>query len=143
MTGVVDWNLGVRRGDRRYALVCLCSDWEWRVLSTDPSWVADDDAVEMLDRVIATTEQMQLLKCGAHCTLQRLHWTVLDRPTTPPSFPEPGGAPTDMRGRTRVGSATTSWVRARSSIRIRRRRRIVILVLTGENLADATRNRGL
>lgn len=33
VSGVVDWNLGVARGDRRLALACLRNDLEWSVLN--------------------------------------------------------------------------------------------------------------
>lgn len=78
ITGVIDWNLGAVRGDRRFALVWLRSDLEWRVLSADPETIADDATVAMLDDVIISTVDPALLPTyWAYWTLLRLHGTIL------------------------------------------------------------------
>lgn len=52
ITGVVDWNLGVARGDRHYALVSLRSDLEWNALPRNGIDDAHRAAMQRLDRVL-------------------------------------------------------------------------------------------
>jgi aminoglycoside phosphotransferase (APT) family kinase protein len=52
ITGVIDWNLGVARGDRCLALVSLRSDLEWKVLSPTGIDDAHRAATDRLDRVL-------------------------------------------------------------------------------------------
>lgn len=52
ITGVVDWNLGVARGDRHYALVSLRSDLEWNALPRNGIDDSHRAAMEHLDRVL-------------------------------------------------------------------------------------------
>ena len=52
ITGVIDWNGGVARGDRNFALVSLRSDMEWKVLSETGIDDVHRAATDRLDRVL-------------------------------------------------------------------------------------------
>lgn len=52
ITGVVDWNLGVARGDRHYALVSLRSDLAWNALPRNGIDDVHRATMERLDRVL-------------------------------------------------------------------------------------------
>lgn len=79
VTGLVDWNNGVARGDRRFGLVALRYDLVW------DSWSADGGqldvrpgAVERLDEHIAALLQPDLLRrYWAHLTLYKLHFAIV------------------------------------------------------------------
>lgn len=81
ITGVVDWNLGVARGDRRLGLVCLRSDLEWTVLDPQRNPV-DRSAIDRLDQIIEEQIDPSLQrKYWAYWTLQKLHWAILQNAT--------------------------------------------------------------
>jgi aminoglycoside phosphotransferase (APT) family kinase protein len=78
VTGIVDWNGGVARGDRRFALVKLLFDLTWdssaphggrhRIQAT---------ALDRLDAILhATIDEDVLRMYWAHWTLTMLHWTI-------------------------------------------------------------------
>jgi hypothetical protein len=52
VTGVIDWNNGVARGDRNFALVSLRSDLEWKALSRGGVDDIHRTATERLDRAL-------------------------------------------------------------------------------------------
>jgi aminoglycoside phosphotransferase (APT) family kinase protein len=76
ITGVVDWNLGVFRGDRHLALVKTRFDLEWHLRGPKPesSCLA---AAEQLDSFLATAVPVATLaRYWAHRVLYQLHWTL-------------------------------------------------------------------
>jgi aminoglycoside phosphotransferase (APT) family kinase protein len=80
ITGVVDWNLGAYRGDRRLALVKTRFDLEWelRAPAPDPRHVA---AAASLDTVLAEIiSQQDLQRYWAHRMLYQLHWCLQSAP---------------------------------------------------------------
>ncbi|HVX45459.1 MAG TPA: phosphotransferase [Mycobacteriales bacterium] len=78
ITGVVDWNLGVARGDRNFALVALRSDFEWRALAPDSCGNIEQPAVERLDRILEERIEPEMLRrYWAHWTLMKLHGVIL------------------------------------------------------------------
>jgi aminoglycoside phosphotransferase (APT) family kinase protein len=73
VTAVVDWNCGVARGDRNFALVSLRSDLEWREQSPENRAGIDDSAVERLDQILdERIEPVLLRKYWAFWTMQKL-----------------------------------------------------------------------
>lgn len=73
ITGVIDWNLGVARGDRNFALVSLRSDLEWKALS--PSGIDETHraATDRLDRVLDERIDPTTLRAyWAYWTLMKL-----------------------------------------------------------------------
>jgi aminoglycoside phosphotransferase (APT) family kinase protein len=73
ITGVVDWNAGVVRGDRDFALVWLRSDLEWREQSAANAAEIDGSAVERLDKLLdERIEPVLLCKYWAFWTMRRL-----------------------------------------------------------------------
>lgn len=78
VSGVVDWNQGIARGDRRFALVGLRSDLEWSVLNPVENPV-DTEAIELLDQKLELDVPAALLRrYWAYWTLEKLHWSILD-----------------------------------------------------------------
>ena len=73
ITGVVDWNRGVARGDRRFALLGMRVD-----LATEGDrYEGQQDAIERLDEVIAATIEPTLLRVyWAHWTAHNVHWSI-------------------------------------------------------------------
>jgi aminoglycoside phosphotransferase (APT) family kinase protein len=78
ISGIVDWNLGVARGDRRFALVKLRFDLTWDAMSADGGQqCVEQEAIDRVDDVLETTLEPDLLrKYWAHWTLVMLHWTI-------------------------------------------------------------------
>ncbi len=78
VTGIVDWNWGVRRGDRRFALLGIYNDLFW---STGYPGGADRAAWDRIDAVVAATIEPDLLRAyWAQLTLDQLgHWIVEGR----------------------------------------------------------------
>lgn len=71
--GVVDWNLGAARGDRRYALLGLRNNL---AAEGDPAWVTPD-AEEYLDWVLSATIAPNLLRAyWAALTLGMVHHLI-------------------------------------------------------------------
>jgi aminoglycoside phosphotransferase (APT) family kinase protein len=79
ITGVVDWNLGVARGDSNLALVWLRSDLEWSALFPPGQGGVEPAAIARLDRLLEERVEQGLLRAyWAHWSLVRLHWLILD-----------------------------------------------------------------
>jgi aminoglycoside phosphotransferase (APT) family kinase protein len=77
ISGVVDWNGGIARGDRHFALVGLRADL------TLGRWMhakhprVHQNALDRLDEHLASAlDPTQLRRYWAHCTLHRLHWMI-------------------------------------------------------------------
>jgi len=79
ITGVVDWNLGVARGDRSYALVGLRSDLQWSALQPRGASGVDSAAIDRLDRILAVRiDTITLRAYWAHWTLMKLDGLIHD-----------------------------------------------------------------
>jgi aminoglycoside phosphotransferase (APT) family kinase protein len=78
ITGVVDWNFGVARGDRRFGLVKLLFDLTWAVLYADDDERSETQgAIDRVTEVLEQTVEPDLLRMyWAHWTLTMLHWTI-------------------------------------------------------------------
>jgi aminoglycoside phosphotransferase (APT) family kinase protein len=77
ITGIVDWNLGIARGDRRFALVGLRRDLEWSALWPVGESGVDSDAIDYLDDILDNMIEPPLLrKYWAHWTLSMLHGVI-------------------------------------------------------------------
>lgn len=76
ITGVVDWNFGVARGDRRFGLVKLLFDLTWAARSPGeeqrPTPEAIARATEAVDAIEPATRQLY----WAHWTFAMLYWTI-------------------------------------------------------------------
>jgi hypothetical protein len=83
ISGVVDWNLGVARGDRRWALIKLRFDLTWAAASPGGEQTSTQpDAIERVDRAIESSIEPDLLRTyWAHWTLVQLHWAILHQAT--------------------------------------------------------------
>ncbi|MGW5363305.1 phosphotransferase [Actinopolymorpha pittospori] len=77
ISGIVDWNGGVARGDRCFALVGLRADLTlgaW-MQATNPQ--VHQEAIDRLDEYLTRVLDPTLMRrYWAHCTLHRLHWTI-------------------------------------------------------------------
>jgi aminoglycoside phosphotransferase (APT) family kinase protein len=77
ITGVIDWNLGIARGDRRFALVGLRRDLEWSRLYPPELRPVDDAALDHLDDTLGNTiDPATLHRYWAHWTLSTLHGVI-------------------------------------------------------------------
>ncbi|MGH3488254.1 MAG: aminoglycoside phosphotransferase family protein [Actinopolymorphaceae bacterium] len=78
VTGVVDWNFGVARGDRHFALVALRFDLTWAALDPDGGYNGvEQKAIDRVDEALETTMQPELLRMyWAYWTLYKLHWVI-------------------------------------------------------------------
>lgn len=77
ITGVVDWNHGIARGDRRFALVGLRSDLEWSRLFPPSRSLITNDAIDRLDDILQRmVEPATLRRYWAHWTLSKLHGVI-------------------------------------------------------------------
>jgi aminoglycoside phosphotransferase (APT) family kinase protein len=78
VTGIVDWNGGVARGDRRFALVKLLFDLTWDSAARDGGrHHIQPSALDRLDATLhATTDDDVLRMYWAQWTLTMLHWTI-------------------------------------------------------------------
>jgi aminoglycoside phosphotransferase (APT) family kinase protein len=83
ISGVVDWNLGAARGDRRWALIKLRFDLTWAAASPGGEQAStQQDAIELVDKAIESSIEPDLLRTyWAHWTLVQLHWAILYQPT--------------------------------------------------------------
>lgn len=78
ITGVVDWNFGLARGDRRFGLIKLFFDLTWAVATEEGRRRVDQDALDRLNDVLEETLEPDLLRAyWAHWTLYQLHWAIL------------------------------------------------------------------
>jgi aminoglycoside phosphotransferase (APT) family kinase protein len=82
ITGVIDWNLGVARGDRLFALVGLRRDLEWSALYPPDRSPVTREAIDRLDTVLEKMiEPATLRRYWAHWILSTLHGVIpLQRP---------------------------------------------------------------
>ena len=82
ITGVVDWNLGVLRGDRRWALIKLRFDLTWAAaFPGGDQGSTQAEAIERVDAAIDSSLEPDLLQAyWAHWTLVQLHWAILHHP---------------------------------------------------------------
>jgi aminoglycoside phosphotransferase (APT) family kinase protein len=82
LTGVVDWNWGAGRGDRRLALVRIYVDLYWSTLEPGGGrYGVEQSAFDRLDDVVAAMIEPALLRMyWAHTTLNQLHWAILYHP---------------------------------------------------------------
>jgi aminoglycoside phosphotransferase (APT) family kinase protein len=77
VTGVVDWNFGIARGDRRFGLVKLRFDLTWAALdATGAERAAQQAAIDRVDAALAELEPALLRMYWAHWTLYQLHWAI-------------------------------------------------------------------
>lgn len=78
ITGVVDWNNGVARGDRRFALIKLLFDLTWDSSAPDGGrHHIQPTALTRLETILReTVDPHPLLLYWAHWTLTMLHWTI-------------------------------------------------------------------
>ncbi|MEQ4208876.1 phosphotransferase [Actinopolymorpha sp. B9G3] len=78
ITGVVDWNFGVARGDRHFGLIKLRFDLAWaRLDPTGGHNGVQQEAIDHLDNYLDATLEPDLLRMyWAHWTLTMLHWTI-------------------------------------------------------------------
>ncbi|HEX3811670.1 MAG TPA: phosphotransferase [Mycobacteriales bacterium] len=73
ITGVVDWNLGVARGDRLLALVSLRSDLQWSALFPEGAGGVERAAIDHLDRILEARIDLTTLRAyWAFWTLMKL-----------------------------------------------------------------------
>jgi aminoglycoside phosphotransferase (APT) family kinase protein len=78
ITGLVDWNNGIARGDRGFALVSLRYDLAWDAWSADGGQLdVQPGAIERLDEHLATMLEPELMRLyWAHLTLRKLHFAI-------------------------------------------------------------------
>lgn len=78
ISGVVDWNWGAGRGDRRFALVRIYTDLYWSSLgSNGGQYGVQPSAFTRLDQVLDSMIEPSLLRAyWAHTTLNQLHWAI-------------------------------------------------------------------
>lgn len=73
ISGVIDWNFGVARGDRRLALLGMLV----HLTNEGDGFGAKPDATDRLEEVLAATIDPVLLRFyWAHLTAQRVHWAI-------------------------------------------------------------------
>ncbi len=73
ITGVIDWNFGVARGDRRLALLGM----KVHLTNEGDGYGAKPEAVDRLDQILADTIDPALLRLyWAHVTVHRVHWAI-------------------------------------------------------------------
>ncbi|MGI8870527.1 MAG: phosphotransferase [Mycobacteriales bacterium] len=82
ISGVVDWNWGAGRGDRRFALVRLYTDLYWSMLGENGGqYGVQQSAFDRLDEVLDCVHEPDLLRLyWAHMTLNQLHWAIQYHP---------------------------------------------------------------
>jgi aminoglycoside phosphotransferase (APT) family kinase protein len=73
ISGIVDWNFGVARGDRRFALLGMRFH-----LATEGDQVEGQHlAIDRLDDILAATIEPALLRIyRAHWAVHRVHWSI-------------------------------------------------------------------
>lgn len=78
VTGVVDWNFGIARGDRHFGLIKLRFDLTWSALDlTGDERLAMQGAIERVDAALDELDPVLLRMYWAHRTLYQLHWAIL------------------------------------------------------------------
>lgn len=77
VTGVVDWNEGVARGDRRFALAGLLFDLSFSILLDDDQHGIEQSAIDRLTEILRESTEPSLLRAyWAHFTLKGLDLTI-------------------------------------------------------------------
>lgn len=77
ISGIVDWNGGIARGDRQFALVGLRADLTLGGWMGANNPKVDQGAIDLLDDYLTRVLDPTLMRrYWAHCTLHRLHWTI-------------------------------------------------------------------
>ena len=78
ISGIVDWNSGISRGDRRFAPVALRFDLTWAMWCGDERTNVQQEAIDRVDAYLAKALDPTLLRLyWAHCTLYKLHWAIM------------------------------------------------------------------
>lgn len=76
VTGLVDWNWGIGRGDRRLTMVGIRVGMAWGTLNPNVG-IAFYEAMEMLDQHLATVLDPTLFRMyTAHAVLHRVSWGI-------------------------------------------------------------------
>lgn len=76
ITGVVDWNFGIARGDRRFALLGMRLNLRYE----GAGYRGRRPATERLDEILATTIDPDLLRIyWAHRAVHGVHWSLYNR----------------------------------------------------------------
>lgn len=83
VSGVVDWNFGVARGDRRFALIKTRFELAWcRLNPAADQHHVQPSAIDQLDQILDTQIEPHLLQLyWAHWSLYQLDWTIRHEPT--------------------------------------------------------------
>jgi aminoglycoside phosphotransferase (APT) family kinase protein len=78
VTGVVDWNDGAFRGDRRFSLVKLLFDLTWEAAAPGGGrHQVQPSGLRRLEEILHDTVEPDRLRCyWARLTLTMLHWTI-------------------------------------------------------------------
>lgn len=75
ISGVVDWNFGAARGDRRFALLGM----RHHLAAEGDQYAGQQDAINHLDEILnATIEPTLLRRYWAHWTVHNVHWSIRD-----------------------------------------------------------------
>lgn len=73
ISGVVDWNFGIARGDRRFALLGM----RFHLATEGDQYEGQQAAIDRLDEILATTIDPALLRIyWAHWSVHRVHWSI-------------------------------------------------------------------
>jgi len=73
ISGIVDWNFGVARGDRRFALLGM----RFHLATEGDQYEGQHLAIDRLDGILATMMDPALLRIyWAHLTAHRVHWSI-------------------------------------------------------------------
>ena len=73
ISGIVDWNFGVARGDRRFALLGM----RFHLATEGHQYEGQHLAIDRLDGILATTMDPALLRIyWAHLMAHRVHWSI-------------------------------------------------------------------
>lgn len=77
ISGIVDWNGGIARGDRCFALVGLRMDLTLGAWARANNPQVQQEAIDRLDEHLTTALDPTLMRrYWAQCTLNRLHWAI-------------------------------------------------------------------
>lgn len=73
ISGVVDWNFGVARGDRRFVLLGM----RFHLATEGDQYEGQQAALDRLDEILASTIDPALLRIyWAHLAVHRVHWSI-------------------------------------------------------------------
>jgi aminoglycoside phosphotransferase (APT) family kinase protein len=76
LSGVVDWNFGVARGDRRFGLVKLLFDLTWAAGAPGEEQAPKPEALARATEAVEAIEPETLRLYWAHWTFAMLYWTI-------------------------------------------------------------------